>query len=1082
MPGENVVFLKCDLKVDASVEECCAHNFSHKTWERKKDNDRKEVITQASNYSNNHSQDFCLVCDLGFGSRPRKFLTRHVWKRNDSKTMVLIGESITSSEVLPEKIQKLSYISANASYSAFYEELSNSSKSKVKSTKVKYMVQLNLGGAMHKQLVDRSAAHLIRSSNSMRDFYSKDYEFDLESREELLKTLKLNEKEHSEAENDDIKRAKVLLRCFENSEGKKVTLKLKSRNRAEAAAVQFQGEFWSKVSATVRCSGDDALAFLLNVDSRSLMSEFDVSESEIVDRKFWIDADKGMNNNKGGHHTRVVSMLKTKVLWDGTKVRNNATRRVVWRKIDSGNYIMFSSPTRLTTAATTAATTATKKTVRRRSSIFGDFWNKLVDPEITDKSVVATRITQFSTNETTIELIFDPMPKSFTLPSVLNSEKNSRLGPTVTHRPSGLKVRTRKRREMEFALRTNNEYRTLDRMQIIFQKWRALEGLDLTDGVAMGKMLMAGGSVLLNKKKAKTVALSRVNAFFEEFHAMKEMKERNPFFGEMVKSIIAGGEAAKNDIGNLSESKLSALLVVDGNYLGASFTKFLNAAATEEGAYNSWVKKFPAMNELSAQHQFFKPLMLTIGKETRTSVTWQKLILSIGAALMSLFDVASDVYTIAYYNNLSKHETANLMTIFVALSLLLQLLMVAAIHHKSKWRMLLEMICTITFTKPAFNKFRVLTDVTVGGHQTMSFLSEMMMFKMCEVFSECIPMAVIQAKNVLELKEIDWFVAGALFTSVVFVSEAVTYMTFMKDISEESRRTGKLFYGFVPLSGMRLVAVKWSMYLLSSCQLLGKSLEVVMLMQVGGTALAVGVLGGEMVVYLIYKIARGDFRYWLPLPKGASFALSILERVSVKVIHDFTGFLHARHPYEMGGFYWLFNMAWTQVSVLGAIKLKENFGYKDEPALQFRIFNDHYMFIANSLFVLWLVAITTLIFFSESGFGQTFYSLRTAKSYSKYLFDTCNDELRFQVFTDHRSYYAHFEDEIKMWLSDNWNDWHANRPSWLTESLIEMITMTLLPGGQDEGVLEELGAETKMAFSGARISLRESIGHLLYEQ
>ena len=61
------------------------------------------------------------------------------------------------------------------------------------------------------------------------------------------------------------------------------------------------------------------------------------------------------------------------------------------------------------------------------------------------------------------------------------------------------------------------------------------------------------------------------------------------------------------------------LVARDGNHLGASFLKFLNVAATEEGALASWVKKHPAMNELSlsTNHKFFKPLMLTLGKAIR---------------------------------------------------------------------------------------------------------------------------------------------------------------------------------------------------------------------------------------------------------------------------------------------------------------------------------------------------------------------------------------------------------------------------------------------------------------------------------
>jgi len=338
---------------------------------------------------------------------------------------------------------------------------------------------------------------------------------------------------------------------------------------------------------------------------------------------------------------------------------------------------------------------------------------------------------------------------------------------------------------LEDALPTNCDYRTLNRMQMKFQNWRILEsGLDESDGEAMGVMLMANSSNLLSKNRTKKMKEQRVNNFFEEFHAMRTMKIAHPFFETMIQAVIVDGKEEK---GQHNEGKLAVLTVRDGNHLGDSFLKFLNFAATEEGAFASWVKKHPAMNEFSANHEFFKPLMLTIGKELRHAATWQKLGLSIAVALMSMLDVASDIYTIAIYRSRGLHETAVLMILFVLLSLALQLGLVTAVHHRNKREMLIELFGTVTFTKPAFNKFRVLTNAKMKGHAIVSPVTEMMMFKLCEVFSECIPMSVIQVLNVLESEELDWIVVGALLTSVMFVAEAVSYMTYMKDISEDSR-------------------------------------------------------------------------------------------------------------------------------------------------------------------------------------------------------------------------------------------------------------------------------------------------------
>jgi len=47
----------------------------------------------------------------------------------------------------------------------------------------------------------------------------------------------------------------------------------------------------------------------------------------------------------------------------------------------------------------------------------------------------------------------------------------------------------------------------------------------------------------------------------------------------------------------------------------------------------------------------------------------------------------------------------------------------------------------------------------------------------------------------------------------------------------------------------------------------------------------------------------------------------------------------------------------------------------------------------------------------------------------------------------HSSYIRHFEDAIKELLGEKWNDWHAFRPRWLTEELVERMPARLFAGG-----------------------------------
>jgi len=130
-----------------------------------------------------------------------------------------------------------------------------------------------------------------------------------------------------------------------------------------------------------------------------------------------------------------------------------------------------------------------------------------------------------------------------------------------------------------------------------------------------------------------------------------------------------------------------------------------------------------------------------------------------------------------------------------------QLLLVIVVHHRNLKQMIIEMFGTLTFTKAAVNKFRVLTNAKIIGHEIVPPVTEMMAHKSAEVFAESIPCTILQVFNILESRELDWIVIMAMFAGAAFTSEAISYMTYVKDIGDEARKFGGTFYGFVPLGG-----------------------------------------------------------------------------------------------------------------------------------------------------------------------------------------------------------------------------------------------------------------------------------------
>ena len=75
-------------------------------------------------------------------------------------------------------------------------------------------------------------------------------------------------------------------------------------------------------------------------------------------------------------------------------------------------------------------------------------------------------------------------------------------------------------------------------------------------------------------------------------------------------------------------------------------------------------------------------------------------------------------------------------------------------------------------------------------------------------------------------------------------------------------------------------------------------------------------VGGEMLLYLVWKFLRRDFMYWFKLNGILAILLAIINRVIAKVIVDFSGCVYFRHPNELGGTALSISMVWAQVRTL----------------------------------------------------------------------------------------------------------------------------------------------------------------------
>jgi len=212
----------------------------------------------------------------------------------------------------------------------------------------------------------------------------------------------------------------------------------------------------------------------------------------------------------------------------------------------------------------------------------------------------------------------------------------------------------------------------------------------------------------------------------------------------------------------------------------------------------------------------------------------------------------------------------------------------------------------------------------------------------------------------------------------------------------------------------------------------------------------------QVGVYTLFKILRRDFWYWMRVEGVLSIALAVIERTLVKVIFDFTGCAHFRHPFEMGGASYSLSMVWAQIMPFVALGWYEGENKEDMRLL------------LGVNFTFWVV-LNGLFFLSiEKRFIRTFFTRTTAPLYTVQLFLTSEDDAsKFDAAFDNRaSYIGGCEGEVREWVRVNIERWREEKAGWFK---IDKIPDAMLPA---EVVVEEGGARRRRS---SVLSVREII-------
>jgi hypothetical protein len=205
-----------------------------------------------------------------------------------------------------------------------------------------------------------------------------------------------------------------------------------------------------------------------------------------------------------------------------------------------------------------------------------------------------------------------------------------------------------------------------------------------------------------------------------------------------------------------------------------------------------------------------------------------------------------------------------------------------------------------------------------------------------------------------------------------------------------------------------------------------------------GTSWVALYIGGDLGLYILVKMLRGDFWYWAPLGGNAEIALSILERFVVKIIADFTSNVQFRHPTEVGGIYWSLGFLLTMGSLPVAINVAEP--VLTEKAINIALTVVRY-FIPGSLF-------SFAVFFSniERKYWHTFLSTQRGKDLTmSYFLEGKSEEMKFKVLSKSKHHWISIEHKIKKWVWENWVRWEEEKPEWFTDQIKALVPVDFIP-------------------------------------
>jgi len=567
-------------------------------------------------------------------------------------------------------------------------------------------------------------------------------------------------------------------------------------------------------------------------------------------------------------------------------------------------------------------------------------------------------------------------------------------------------------------------------IQEYFQALRRLEEWDADDGRCVGELLC----IMTKAEKGESKKAARIRELFKKHLGLREIAEKYEFFQPMMTRVVENKLLRKaGDV----KSKLCSVSLKEGETMGKGLAMTLATNQTAEAGVDEWILKFRSLRALDKEEVFFRPMMDVVAKRLLGEVSWGKKTRVVMGAGLSLMDMATDVFVIIGYMKSAETKGYGWSLLWmIAGSMLLQLCTVYMQNRKKPLKLLWEALIVLTGLKPGFDAHAVVSGKEMDVHSAFDPKIELVICKGAEMVCESIPGCLLQLYAILKSGDRSQRAIVSVAVSALTTGFSSATIAFDADVDPSHRKLSPDFYGYVPDDGKRTV-IFVCMVLNSALLLLLRSLSAAMLM-LAQKRYFVLYMAGDMALYLLQKVARGDFHYWLPVDGVFGLYMSLNLRVVVKTIADFTGVIHFRGPQELGGLYWTVNMILALLASLASVLVyTESGGGKVRERDAWKL--------VGCLGGGWLITFGLIFLVMKKKFRGTFFSTTTAKQQIMDRFKVDDEAVKASVMKKNKKMWLAIRADVKEWVELNYWRWVEEKPAWFSESWVAKIPADMIP-------------------------------------